>query len=404
VSAGIVAWIATVTACGLELRGLGELADAGSLDGTVLDSAMSAEGGVEVDGTAQDVLADGASEADEVDATQDAPEEAQADALSEAAPDGPGDTGGQDACDGAVEDCTNGLDDDCNGLVDCADPQCMAQGFACTPVVPPGWSLVAYDESARPACPTGWGASAPVVEGPDGGGTCQCTCGTPTVNPCVQGTLSMSLGQHQCGCAQVQDVPLVSNGLCDPIGVSIGTPCGPWGDGRVASLPPVGVACSETRTLPPIAYAGQGEACSPTESAGSGCSTGGGCLPGTSPATACIEQTGIQSSCPSGFTQLHVVYPPGSIFDWRRCESCGCTASATSCTGPALTLYDDDQCSKNGVAIPVDGNCDDITGNPSDAGWFTYTATPNSTACSGPSTTGIDGGLSVNNPMTICCP
>jgi hypothetical protein len=393
-----------MTACGLELRGLGELADAGSLDGTVTDSSTSVEGAVQVDGTTQDVFADEAIEPEESDATPESSAEAQADALADAAADSPADAGEGDACDGGVEDCTNGLDDDCNGLVDCADPQCIAQGFACAPVVPSGWSLIAYVENTRPACPGGWGASAPVVEGPDGGGICACACGTPAVNPCVQGTLSMSLGQNFCGCSQVQNVPLVSDGLCDPIGATIGTPCGPWGDGKVAALPPAPVACSETRSLPPIDYAGQGEACSPTESAGGGCSSGGACLPGTSPGTACIEQAGVQSSCPSGFTRLHVVYPPGSIFDDRRCESCGCTASATACNTPALTLYDDDMCSKNAVGIPVDGNCDGISGNPSSAGWFSYTATPNSTACSGPPTTGIDGGLSLNNPETICCP
>lgn len=168
---------------------------------------MSAEATVEAaqaDGTAQDV-----SEAGAVDVALESSAEAQVDAPA----DSPGDAGGADACDAAVEDCTNGLDDNCNGLVDCADPECASQGFACTPAVPVGWSLVAYVENARPSCPVGWGASAPNVEGPDGGGACQCACGAPTVNPCVQGTLSMSLGQNVCGCQQVQDVPLVSNGL-----------------------------------------------------------------------------------------------------------------------------------------------------------------------------------------------
>jgi len=396
-------WLAAIGACGLDLQGLGELAaDAGTVDGTLPESSMSVEGAVQVeasqsDGTSQDALEQDVAEAGELDSpVQESSAEAQADAA--------GDAGGADACDAAVEDCTNGVDDNCDGLIDCADPECASQGFACTPAVPPGWSLVAYVGDARPACPTGWGASAPLVEGPDGGGVCQCACGTPTVNPCEQGTLSMSLGQNVCGCSQVQNVPLVSNGLCDPIGHGIGTPCGPWGDGKVAALGPAAVACSETRSLPAISYAAQGEVCSATESAGAGCSAGGGCLPETSPATACIEQAGVQTACPPGFTQLHVVYAPGSIFDGRRCADCGCTPSATACNNPSLTLYDDDACSKNGVTIPVDGNCDDISGNPSDAGWFLYTATPNSSACSGASTTGIDGGLSLNNPKTICCP
>jgi hypothetical protein len=45
-----------------------------------------------------------------------------------------------------------------------------------------------------------------------------------------------------------------------------------------------------------------------------------------------------------------------------------------------------------------------MTGDPSDAGWFIYSATPNTTACAGASTSALDGGLAVSNPKTICCP
>jgi len=407
VGAGVL--VAAVAACGLDLRGLGELpAEAGvSADATTAESSVMVEAGAEaapdvtvdappVDGPTGDVAAEAGDDG--------GPDADAADALADAGPDA-GDAAGADACEaGGTENCSNGVDDNCNGLVDCADPACASQGFACTQAVPAGWSLVAYVESARPSCPSGWGSSAPIVEGADGGATCQCSCGAPRVNPCVQGTLSLSLGQNVCGCGQVQNVPLTSDGLCDPIGRSFGQPCGPWGDGKVAALPPAPVACAEVHQLPPISYAAQGETCVAMESAGAGCVGGGGCLPQTPPATACVEQPGVQTSCPAGFTQLHVVYPAGGVVDGRQCGSCGCTASATSCSNATVTLYDDGTCTKNGVGVQANGSCNGINGDPTDAGWFIYTATPDTTACSGAATSALDGGLSLDNPRTICCP
>jgi hypothetical protein len=406
---------AALAACGLDLRGLGELpGDGGTVvDATMVDVLVTAEGGAEAQ-------SDGAVDA-ALDALQDATQngdvltEAEDDALqgdsdtdgpnvqTDAAPDVV--DAGADACEaGGPEDCSNGVDDNCNGLVDCADPSCATQGFVCAPSVPAGWSLVAYVPTTRPTCPSGWGSSAPNVEDPDGGSTCACTCGAPHGNPCVQGTLSLSLGQNECGCAQVQDVPLVSDGLCDPIGRSFGQPCGGWGDGKVAALAPAPVACAEVHQLPPITYAAQGETCLPLEPAGAGCATGGACLPQPAPATACIEQSGVQTACPAGFTQLHVVYPPGNVVDGRQCGTCGCMSTATSCNSATVTLYDDGSCTKNGVGVQANGNCNGLNGDPTDAGWFIYTATPNTTACAGAATSPLDGGLAVTNPRTICCP
>lgn len=212
----------------------------------------------------------------------------------------------------------------------------------------------------------------------------------------------MSLGQNACGCAGVQNVPLVSDGHCDPINHAIGKPCGPWGDGKVAPLAPTAVACSETRTLPPITYAAQGETCLPLSAAGGGCS-GGSCLPAPAPAVACIAQAGVHV-CPAGFTKQVVTYSPADIADQRQCNPCGCASAATSCTGAVVTLYDDSACTNPGVAVAADGGCNAITGDPSDAGWFTYSATPNTAACAGPATSAVAGALAPSNPQTICCP
>lgn len=403
---GVSVCAAALAACGLDLAGLGEApSEGGVLDATTADTSPFVEGGVDATYDAMDAGpgADVATEADEtavMDGSTSDVQPAEAGDAADAA-----DATGPDACDdGGPENCSNGVDDNCNGLVDCADPSCLSQGFACAPAVPVGWTIVAYAASARPACPTGWGSSAPVVEDPDGGTSCGCTCGALLANPCVQGTLSLSLGQNVCGCAEVQDLPLVSDGLCDPIGHGLGQPCGPWGDGKVAALAVAPVGCAEVHQLPPITYGAQGETCAPEEAAGTGCMAGGSCLPQTSPETACIERAGVQAACPAGFTQLHVVYPPGGVVDGRQCASCGCTSTATSCSNATVTLYDDGTCTKDGVGVQANGSCNDINGDPADAGWFIYTATPNTTACSGAATSALDGGLVLNNPKTICCP
>lgn len=397
VAAAIAAGVGSSAACGLDLQGLGQPSDAAPGDGEAgtadaFDGALDATlDATPDDGAPAESGADGQGHPPPESGVQDAAHDGAFDASDACIPTGP-------------EDCTNGVDDDCNGLTDCEDPACQAQGFACAPNAPPGWTLVAYFDVSRPSCPAGWGSSAPTVEGPDGGTACSCACGSLTESPCVNGTLSMSLGQNVCGCAQVQNVPLVSDGLCDPINHAIGKPCGDWGDGKVAPLPPSPVACSETRTLPPIAYEAQGETCLPAGPAGGGCVDAGSCLPGAAPATACIEQAGVQPSCPAGFTTRAILFAPGDVTDARECDPCGCASAATSCTAAVLTLYDDPSCSAPGVAIPADGGCNVITGDPSDAGWFTYFATPNTTACAGPATAPYDGGLVTANPKTICCP
>ncbi|MGH7297402.1 MAG: hypothetical protein ACRELB_20870, partial [Polyangiaceae bacterium] len=282
-----VAWGVAAAACGLDLQGLeqpgGDASahgDSSAADGSVLVEA-STDGQGPADATlGSDAQPDapgveGSDDAGGVDVVADVPvaPEAQPDSCSPVGP----------------ESCSNGVDDDCNGLVDCADPACVSAGYACTPAVPPGWTLVAYDRTARPSCPAGWGGSSPTVEGPDGGAACSCQCGSYPGNPCVVGTLSLSLGQNQCGCAQTQNIALASDGGCDPIGHAIGQPCGTWGDGKVSALAPASFACSETRTLPPIGFAAQGETCVPVAGVGAGCGGGGGCVPSPAPAAGCIE-------------------------------------------------------------------------------------------------------------------
>jgi hypothetical protein len=216
--------------------------------------------------------------------------------------------------------------------------------------------------------------------------------------------MSLGTGNGACDCPAEPDVALASDGLCDPVGSSIGAPCGAWREGKVAPLAPSTVACSETPTLPPVTYAAQGETCLLTGAGGGGCPSGAACVPAVAPGVACIAKQGALTTCPAGFTHLSVVFPPGDVTDDRQCEPCGCTSAATSCSGAMLTLYDQPGCATGAVAIAVDGGCDGISGDPSDAGWFTYSATPDTMSCSGPATAPFEGGVVTANPQTICCP
>ncbi len=389
-------------ACGLDRFGLEGVDASADSDATVLDATAEAGPDGPSEASAESSTVDGALDGRAVDAGADADAGARLDASADV---------GVDAC-GPVEICDDGIDDDCNGLVDCADPRCQSQGFTCMPVVPGGWSLVAYDPGGRPACASGWGSPVPLVEGPDAGpASCACSCGAPIGNPCVAGTATMSLGQNVCGCAKVHDVPLVSDGGCDPIGAPIGEPCGAWGDGFVQAVVleagaeggAAAVACTDDPQRPPITYAALGESCTAQGPAGGGCVSGGGCLPAPAPGIACIEAAGIQT-CPPGFTQAHVVYAPSNVIDERQCGPCGCTATVTSCSGATVTLYDDPACTQNPVPLTADGKCDALQGDPSDAGWFQYTASPTTTPCGSPTTTGLDGGLLLRAPATVCCP
>ena len=393
----VIGWIGVgctiLAACGLDVSGLENVDASAATDATLVDARMDVVGDAPLgpDGAGSESSTAEAGAADAGDASQDAQ---AADARI-------------DAC-GTVEICNDGIDNDCNGLVDCADPQCQEGGWDCTPAVPSGWSLVAYDRGGRPSCATGWGSSASLVEGPVVGGTsCTCSCGPMLSNPCDDGTAALSLGQNACGCAQVQSVPLVSDGGCNPIGAPIGQPCGPWGDSLVKPIglgaSPAPVACADDPQRPTITYGAQGESCTAQESAGAGCPSGGGCLPGPAPAVACIEAVGIQS-CPTGFTQQYTVYTPSNVIDQRQCGSCGCTATPTGCSGATVTLYDDPGCTQNAVTLAADGKCDPLHGDPTDAGWFVYAATLGASACSGAATTGLDGGLLLRAPETICCP
>jgi hypothetical protein len=112
--------------------------------------------------------------------------------------------------------------------------------------------------------------------------------------------------------------------------------------------------------------------------------------------------------CPSGFSTRLVLYATADIADGRQCDACSCTSNATSCTNQKLTVYKDNTCT-NGVDVNLAANCANFPGAapPDITGWdhFKYRATPSPADCSpAMAAVALTGGVTGNNPATICCP
>ncbi len=326
-----------------------------------------------------------------------------ADGGSDAPPEAPGDAltdGATEAC-APTENCSNGVDDNCNGLVDCQDPACGTQGFACAPSTPAGWSVVDFAANAQPPCSTGYANPAPFVEGPDAAAGCTCQCGAPNLDPCAQGTVSLALGQTGCGCRTISGT---SDGHCDSFGAPIPGPCPGFTYGTNLT-PPLGVqqvACAVTPQLPPLTFAAMGRSCSPDTDGGGGCEAGG-CYPTVAAGSWCIATAG-NVTCPPGFTRQHVIYAPASVMDTRACNGCACGSNASTCSGARLTVYTDSACTLSPITMTADGICDTFSGDPTGYQYFRYTAMADTAGCSQQGTPTVGGGITATSPMTVCCP
>ena len=96
------------------------------------------------------------------------------------------------------EDCLNGVDDDGDQQADCADPKCVAAGFACMPAASgegPGFALSRPIASAAATCPGGFSRQI-MYEGLTYDPlTCTCGCGEPSPASCsVGGTAYLQAG------------------------------------------------------------------------------------------------------------------------------------------------------------------------------------------------------------------
>lgn len=364
-------------ACGLDIEGtLIPDADAGvPSDGNVVDVIVGADGGA--DGTPGDAAQDATADVTAQDALADT---SVADAARDtSAMDAPADTS-PDTSTPDSSTCT------------------LANGCI---VVPSGWALVAVDTVASaPACPTGFAAAgaSDVVEGPNAGATaCGCqACSVGTQPDCASGAVKVAFDFGGGGCGMAGAPPQNNN-----------TPAGSCGtDLYMGSLnnlnlkytppAPTGGACTSAGQLQKqnVTYAGHARVCRPDTPTSAGCN-GNQCTPTLSAGySACIEIAGNQT-CPAPMTAKHRVGTDVSY----TCGACPCTVGS-KCSG-TMTLYRDNQCQNNPIALTVDDACHPSGTNQS-YGSYKYTATASMVTCA-PGAAPAAQSVALVGEETICC-
>ncbi len=408
-------------------------ADLGGLQSGPTDAAGDGSVGADAPIDAMDAARDAADAGDAGDATRtsdstvDAPLDSQADTTPP--PDTgvdsmPGDSGGTDAslpevgpppdaCASMRENCQNNVDDNCDGLVDCADPQCMA-GYMCVLVPPPNWSgsPMAIAEAAPGTLPT---CTAPyptlLLDEFEGiqfaAAMCSaCSCGPASGVDCST-TYQMFYPDSSCAnwCAQA------NYGICIGI-LPLLQACGPTVYTTLNNFPSGG-SCTPSGgagTTSSPSWAGELVACAPqSSSAPGGCGIASECVPrpptGFAPAP-CIEAAGDQA-CPGGYpNKQNLYYDQTSYTDTRSCSACSCaTPTGGACTA-TMAYYKDGACSVLDVMESVPKPCSPVP--PSGDGGVEAVeqlswqqVSPGSCAPQGGQPTGA---VTPNNPHTFCCP
>jgi hypothetical protein len=323
-------------------------------------------------------------------------------------PDGEG--GAADAC-SQPENCTNGVDDNCDGLVDCADPTCNKGGFACTPGdIPSGWTLVAYDATARPICPSSYGAGGEqAVVTNVGGAAATCTCGCSGTAATCEGTAIIIGYPNSC----VMGTPVnlaVADGACSPATTSI-TATDSYELNFQSSVSAEAGNCSGAGqvmgTLAPPTFSA-GATCAVSSPLGAGCTTGV-CAP--APGTGfvgCITHPG-NVMCPTfGFSQptLASTGTPGYL-DMRGCAGCTCATTLNCGSVTNVALFASATC-EGSAAFNVNSGCQLINTSGTNQGYkVSYGPLQGSAACVPTSATppAPTGAVVLDSSaLTICCP
>jgi hypothetical protein len=276
--------------------------------------------------------------------------------------DGGGSGGGGGGAAG-VEDCTNGQDDDGDTLIDCADPDCGAVGYACVAAPPSGWTgPVALHEApfadAVPACAGRYpdveyqgdtGPAAPAA-------TCdECACAAAEI------TCSVVVGLFSNGSCKgggTKSSPLVP-GTCMKLDASASSLRLEMPTSTIMDCAPSGGKAS----VPALVRSTRGVVCGAMPRSG-GCQTDEICAPlpaAPFQAARCISTKGA-TSCPSSYPDPHHLE---TVSDDRGCSPCACGAPAPASCAATTTLFGDDACSAQIASLPNDDSC--VTSMPSSA-------------------------------------
>jgi hypothetical protein len=350
-------FVVTLSGCTLDAEGTGD----GTFDAGSAGTAAGGSGG----------SLDAAAGSGGIDASGGSAGSGAVGGASGSPPDdsGPGGIGGEAGAGGAAgqgatggtggttfEKCDDGVDNDGDGNPDCADDECQALRYQCTPPVPEEWVgyfRVHVSANGDPvpvaaACPAG---SMPerYFSGKAGPAACgACTCGDLQGAQCAAPGIACD-GSSDCANAQPR-ADLTDFGCHDLSGSSVS--CMLTGDNPVADFgtcEPSPVAPDFPNKLP---FTDLIDTCYfDSASTATGCGGENLCIaPGSGEygGALCVMQADDQAVCPPQWdakAPLHL-YKEEDVFDGRGCEPCTCTSDQTSlqCVGGSYKVWDLDDC------------------------------------------------------------
>jgi hypothetical protein len=379
-----------------------------------------------------DATLDAADDVVEETAIKDAALDAEAGSVRDAGADASDAAEKDDGCvnRGGPENCTNGKDDNCDGLIDCADPQCVPdaggfQGFTCVPIPPSGWTapVVLYDftgTSIPAPTPPSCGSNYPVRsfvahdQPSPPAATCTCTCGGVNGASCTSPTLTLYSGP---GCNSPLGTSTVQSSCSEALpqggvnGIRVTNPGSPSGgvcDAGVASSIPAfdntndwlrtGAGCTTAR-----------------EQAGAtlfqgGCAAGQVCVenpPSSLGVHMCVALQGSQSLC--GSANGVTGYDAGFTYYESETDTRACSGPGCSCGSPSLTCTPNVTVGQGNCTTqtrPETTNCDPTTNYPTGGGtvWAVGSSTPAAGGSCTPTGSGtLNGGITKTSVVTVCC-
>lgn len=315
---------------------------------------------------------------------------------------------------GSPESCLDGLDNDKDGMIDCADPDCVP-GFQCVAKAPATWIAIRaasepYATQSDPACPSGTTAGQ-LFANPSDSMCSKCDC-TPSANACVRPTLTCWYDDNKSDCTQGDQGMIEIQPTQDACANIIPTlqdqgalkaSCSITGlSGAVAP----GATCTAGGSFQqdPNPFATRVYTCdNPTT--GGGCGANQLCVPratGDLKGTECVAKAGIEA-CPGNFPTSLQAYDSGS--DQRSCGACSCIGVTLTCASDGkLIVWDTNACGGSQKTFELFNICQDVTNElGGDTGGITAFDTPSAKkqgSCTGGT---AFGSVVPSGPTTICC-
>ena len=312
-----------------------------------------------------------------------------------------------------AEDCLDGMDNNGDGLVDCADPQCVP-GYQCVDAPPPGGfkEYLYVTQTQLPAgppaaCPPDLQQTSEFIN-PEGPPQCTaCTCGPMQGGSCSAPGISCWPGSTTCSNVPAQDwTPMLQDGQCHkpPVfGAALALSCQITKPSAVV-MP--GTCMASTSDFPNKSpFQARLDACG-TDKKGGGCGGTQVCVPkgpGAPGERLCVRQQGMNACPPGPWGKPITAYD--SANDTRACGACACGAGKAACTDGSYTFYDVDQCMMGGDnPIPVNSNACTNVSSLLDGGTYSVNGQLPQLMGSCAATGGAPGGsVQPQNAVTYCC-